>query len=92
MKKLIVLGVALTTFSVMAQEKPNIERAKSKALEYISKRQSNLDAHKSCISAATTKDALKECRKQNKERNKAMRKERKAMKAQRKANRKKNKN
>lgn len=93
MKKLIVLVLALTTFSVMAQEKPNIEKAKARALEYIAKRQANLDAHKSCISAATTKDALKACRKANKERNMAMRNERKAMRQQRKEarkNRKKN--
>lgn len=43
----------------------NFERAKSRALENVTKKISLLEKTKACISRATSKDQLKSCRKAN---------------------------
>jgi hypothetical protein len=89
--KVLLLGLFLVNFSAFANKKngENFEQAKARTLDFIAKREVNLQAHKACVSAATDGSALKACRDKNKEAMESLKSERETAKAEWKAKRKK---
>lgn len=82
MKFLLVLSLCLGTLTAIAHdhEGGTFEDAKAKTLAHLDERIAHINTTKSCVSAATTKEALKECKKQMHDSGKSMRKEWKAEK------------
>jgi uncharacterized membrane protein YukC len=80
------------SFASIADEKKEekFETVKSKTLENIDKRLTQLQSDKSCISAAKDPEGLKECRKKSREARKAQRDQWKQKKEQRKEQKSKN--
>ena len=52
------------------------EKAKARILDNIAKRRAMLDGFENCVKSASSKDAMKSCRKEHREKMKAMRAER----------------
>ncbi|TNF30487.1 MAG: hypothetical protein EP319_04835 [Deltaproteobacteria bacterium] len=96
MKTLVMLSFLFLSFNAFSEDGKkgdgqNFEKAKSMMLENIEKRISNLQDVKSCVSSASDKSALKECRKKMKSMNTEMKgkmKEMRKMKKERKQKRK----
>lgn len=65
MKKFMACSMLLLTFSTYAQE--DLSKAKEMMNQGLDARIANLQNAKSCVSAASTKEALKACHKQLKE-------------------------
>lgn len=64
--KFIIIALLLTTVS-LAEEGENLAEAKQKISSHIDKKISQLNAHKSCVQAATSHDQLKSCRQSHRE-------------------------
>lgn len=86
MKTLIIMTLFISSANVFS--KPNLDKRKQKSLESIDKRINILSETKNCISSASTKEALRDCRKSSKSKMKALRDKNKAMREERKKNRK----
>lgn len=89
MKLLIILS--LTTLFAFAHNHEEVEgkaakfnEMKSRALQNIDKRISEMQAHKSCISSATDRESMKACKKAMKANRKEWRQNKKARKEARK--------
>lgn len=86
MKWILCLMMAMS-FSVQAKDGKNFEEGKSKLIEHITKRISILETTKSCISSASNREGLRECRKTQKSSMKSLKDDRKAWKSERKKRR-----
>ncbi len=78
MKFLLVLSLSLSSLSVFAHDHdkgPSLEDAKAKILAHLEKRISHINETKTCVSAATSKEALKVCKDNMRSKGKAMRDE-----------------
>jgi len=94
MKVFVAVLFLLLSVGVQAEEKGSgekFQKAKSMMLEKIEKRISNLQDVKSCVSSASNKEALKECRKKMKAHKAEMKEQRKEWKKKKKERRKKKK-
>jgi glycyl-tRNA synthetase beta subunit len=79
MKLLLVLLLSFTSVSVLAENHEkgkSFEENKAIFISHLDKRIGHLNEAKVCASAATTKEALKACRKNLKAQSKAMKAER----------------
>ncbi len=61
--KFLILTLLFLSFSATAQEREVLAKAKELMISNIDERIATLQETKSCISSASTKDALNECRK-----------------------------
>lgn len=81
MKFILLFSIILSPF-VFAEENPakaeRFQKVKEMALERVNTKMSLLERNKSCISSASTKEELKNCRKAGKASHKEMREEFKA--------------
>lgn len=92
MLTVFVLLFSLTAMAKGEKKGENFEENKTKAIARLDSRISMLQDAKSCISAASDKDAMKACHKKHKEARQAFADDRKEMKAARKAKRAERKN
>ena len=68
--KFLIVTLALMTSFVFADEKPkepSVQDIKSKIVGNLEQKISNLNTFKSCVQSASSKEALKDCRKSFKE-------------------------
>lgn len=83
MKWMLCLMIAMS-FSVQAKDGKHFEEGKSKLIENITKRISILETTKSCISSASNREVVRECRKAQKSSMKSLKDDKKAWKSERK--------
>jgi hypothetical protein len=88
--KLIILLSLLSTTTIANDTNKRFEARKSSVLSHMDKRIALIQEGKSCVQAATSRDALKSCRTSQKEKTKLLKEERKKFKQQMKKERKKN--
>ncbi len=58
--KFVFIALALAT-SAFAQDQQNLEAAKARTAQHLEARISNLQSAKSCVSSASSREALKGC-------------------------------
>jgi hypothetical protein len=80
--KVLLLALALFSAVTFAEDNANFEEHKKEILSKIDKRIAMMNEHKSCVSSASSKDALKKCRESIKEEKNEMQKENKEERAQ----------
>lgn len=74
MKKILLVALVLSSFAAFADHhEENFDQAKAKFLAHLDQRAEHINKAKTCVSAATTKEALKACRQQMKAEGEAMR-------------------
>lgn len=83
---LLVISSALLFAQNEKPNKPSMEQTKAKILEGIEKRASILNTFKSCVTAASDREAIKKCRDAHRDANQALRKDQKQRRQQRKGN------
>jgi hypothetical protein len=78
MKSLLLVSLLALSTHVMAdqhEKEMNVEEVKQKMLTHIDKRISAMQEHRSCVSSAKDKEALKACRNKMKSHRDAMKEE-----------------
>jgi hypothetical protein len=73
--KFFMFATCLASLSLFADDTSKelkIEEVKSKMISHLDQRIEHINKTKSCVSSATTKDAIKTCREQMREEGKAM--------------------